>query len=66
MLYKYIDNGKGTLQELGPLLTSLTKQKTAFTQLAKQGVKDLEELTGLLRRLGVKLRVIRTKDMKEI
>ncbi|XP_017268281.1 eIF-2-alpha kinase GCN2 [Kryptolebias marmoratus] len=58
MLYKYIDNGKGTLQELNPLLTSLTKQKTAVTQLAKQGVKDLEELTLLLRRLGVKLRVV--------
>ncbi|XP_013886400.1 eukaryotic translation initiation factor 2-alpha kinase 4 [Austrofundulus limnaeus] len=57
-LYRYIDNGKGTLQELGPLLTSLTKQKTAVTQLAKQGAKDLEELTVLLRKLGVKLRVV--------
>lgn len=41
-----------------PLLTSLTKQKTAVTQLAKQGLKDLEELTVLLRRLRVKLMVI--------
>ncbi|KAF7201992.1 eIF-2-alpha kinase GCN2 isoform X1 [Nothobranchius furzeri] len=57
-LYKYIENGKGNLQELAPLLTSLTKQKTAVTQLAKQGVKDLEELSALLRRLGVKLRVV--------
>uniref|UniRef100_A0A4W6DWG7 Eukaryotic translation initiation factor 2 alpha kinase 4 n=1 Tax=Lates calcarifer TaxID=8187 RepID=A0A4W6DWG7_LATCA len=57
MLYKYIEQ-KGNLQDLAPLLTSLTKQKTAVTQLAKQGLKDLEELTVLLRRLGVKLQVV--------
>uniref|UniRef100_A0A3P9Q7R6 eIF-2-alpha kinase GCN2 n=1 Tax=Poecilia reticulata TaxID=8081 RepID=A0A3P9Q7R6_POERE len=56
-LYKYIEQ-KGSLQELAPLLTSLTKQKTAVTQLAKQGLKELEELTILLKRLGVKLRVV--------
>uniref|UniRef100_A0A3Q3NKE2 eIF-2-alpha kinase GCN2 n=1 Tax=Labrus bergylta TaxID=56723 RepID=A0A3Q3NKE2_9LABR len=56
-LYKYIEQ-KGDLQGLAPLLTSLTKQKTAVTQLAKQGLKDLEELTVLLRRLGVKLQVV--------
>nr|XP_046269330.1 eIF-2-alpha kinase GCN2 [Scatophagus argus] len=56
-LYKYIDL-KGDLQDLVPLLTSLTKQKTAVTQLAKQGLKDLEEVTMLLRRLGVKLQVV--------
>ncbi|XP_054469210.1 eIF-2-alpha kinase GCN2 [Anoplopoma fimbria] len=56
-LYKYIEQ-KGNLQDLAPLLTSLTKQKTAVTQLAKQGLKDLEELTLLLRRLGVKLQVV--------
>uniref|UniRef100_A0A674EFX9 non-specific serine/threonine protein kinase n=1 Tax=Salmo trutta TaxID=8032 RepID=A0A674EFX9_SALTR len=56
-LYKYIEQ-KGDLQDLVPLITSLTKQKTAVTQLAKQGIKDLEELTGLLRRLGVKLQVV--------
>ncbi|KAM3870802.1 eIF-2-alpha kinase GCN2 [Diretmus argenteus] len=56
-LYKYIEQ-KGDLQDLEPLLTSLTKQKTAVTQLAKQGLKDLEELTVLLRRLGVKLQVV--------
>ncbi|XP_049451917.1 eIF-2-alpha kinase GCN2 isoform X1 [Epinephelus fuscoguttatus] len=56
-LYKYIEQ-KGSLQDLAPLLTSLTKQKTAVTQLAKQGLKDLEELTVLLRRLGVKLQVV--------
>ncbi|CAJ1073779.1 eIF-2-alpha kinase GCN2 [Xyrichtys novacula] len=57
VLYKYIEQ-KGDLQDLVPLLTSLTKQKTAVTQLAKQGLKDLEELTVLLRRLGVKLQVV--------
>ncbi|XP_029349412.1 eIF-2-alpha kinase GCN2 [Echeneis naucrates] len=56
-LYKYIEQ-KGNLQDLMPLLTSLTKQKSAVTQLAKQGLKDLEELTLLLRRLGVKLQVV--------
>ncbi|KAI3367813.1 hypothetical protein L3Q82_026651 [Scortum barcoo] len=56
-LYKYIEQ-KGDLQDLAPLLTSLTKQKTAVTQLAKQGLKDLEELTVLLRRMGVKLQVV--------
>uniref|UniRef100_A0A7N6A528 non-specific serine/threonine protein kinase n=1 Tax=Anabas testudineus TaxID=64144 RepID=A0A7N6A528_ANATE len=56
-LYKYIEQ-KGNLQDLVPLLTSLTKQKTAVTQLAKQGLKDLEELTVLLRRLGVKMQVV--------
>lgn len=55
-LYKYIEQ-KGNLQELAPLLASLTKHKTAVTQLAKQGQKDLEELTGLLHKLGVKLQV---------
>ncbi|XP_034051262.1 eIF-2-alpha kinase GCN2 isoform X2 [Thalassophryne amazonica] len=57
MLYKYIEQ-KGELQDLVPLLTSLTKQKTAVTQLAKQGLKDLEEVTVLLRTLGVKLQVV--------
>ncbi|CAL8272326.1 unnamed protein product [Merluccius merluccius] len=56
-LYKYIEQ-KGDLASLAPLLDTLTKQKTAVTQLAKQGHKDLEELTSLLRRLGVKLQVV--------
>ncbi|XP_037602746.1 eIF-2-alpha kinase GCN2 [Sebastes umbrosus] len=56
-LFKYIEQ-KGSLQELAPMLTSLTKQKTAVTQLAKQGLKDLEELTVLLHKLGVKLQVV--------
>ncbi|KAJ8399100.1 hypothetical protein AAFF_G00414790 [Aldrovandia affinis] len=56
-LYKYIEQ-KGELHELNSLLTSLTEQKTAVAQLAKQGKKDLEELTGLLKDLGVKLQVV--------
>ncbi|XP_031435954.1 eIF-2-alpha kinase GCN2 [Clupea harengus] len=55
-LYKFIEQ-KGELKDLVPLLDSLTKQKTAVTQLAKQGLKELEELTSLLRKLGVKLQV---------
>lgn len=55
-LYKYIEQ-KGDLQELLPLLATLTKHKTAVSQHAKQGVKDLEEVTGLLNKLGVKLQV---------
>ncbi|XP_053488960.1 eIF-2-alpha kinase GCN2 isoform X2 [Ictalurus furcatus] len=57
-LYKFIEQ-KGELHELSPFINSLTKQKTAaVTQLAKQGLKDLEELTGLLKRLGVKIQVV--------
>lgn len=56
-LYKYIEQ-KGSLEELASVLSSLTKQKTAVTQLAKQALKDLEELTALLNQLGVKLQVV--------
>ncbi|XP_047466536.1 eIF-2-alpha kinase GCN2 [Mugil cephalus] len=56
-LYRYIEL-KGDLPELLPQLTPLTKQKTAVSQLAKQGLKDLEEITVLLHRLGVKLKVV--------
>ncbi|TNM95554.1 hypothetical protein fugu_016637 [Takifugu bimaculatus] len=56
-LYKYIEQ-KGELQDLLPLLTTLTKHKTAVSQHAKQGIKDLEEVTGLLNKLGVKLQVV--------
>ncbi|KAG7466333.1 hypothetical protein MATL_G00163870 [Megalops atlanticus] len=56
-LYKYIEQ-KGDLRELTPLINSLTKQKTAVTQLAKQGVKDLEELTSLLKKLAIRLQVV--------
>lgn len=55
-VYKYIEL-KGNLQDLVPQLTPLTKHKTAVTQLAKQGLKDLEEVTVHLCRLGVKLQV---------
>ncbi|XP_027029524.2 eIF-2-alpha kinase GCN2 isoform X2 [Tachysurus fulvidraco] len=58
VLYKFIEQ-KGELRELSPLINSLTKQKTAAVSLlAKQGFKDLEELTGLLKRLGVKIQVV--------
>ncbi|TSO67491.1 eIF-2-alpha kinase GCN2 [Bagarius yarrelli] len=58
MLYKFIEQ-KGDLRELSPLINTLTKQKTAaVSQLAKQGLKDLEELTSLLRKLGVKIQVV--------
>ncbi|XP_063039722.1 eIF-2-alpha kinase GCN2 isoform X2 [Engraulis encrasicolus] len=56
-LYKFIEQ-KGELRELVPLLEPLTKQKTAVTQLAKQAIKDLEELTSLLRKLAVKVQVM--------
>ncbi|XP_069049406.1 eIF-2-alpha kinase GCN2 isoform X1 [Lepisosteus oculatus] len=56
-LYKYIEQ-KGELRELNPLISNLTKQKTAVSQLTKQGVKDLEEVTELLKKLGVKLQVV--------
>ncbi|KAG2457539.1 E2AK4 kinase, partial [Polypterus senegalus] len=56
-LYKYIEQ-KGDLQELSPLINTLTKQKTAVSQLAKQGLKDLEELTGLLKKLGIKQQLL--------
>ncbi|XP_067098749.1 eIF-2-alpha kinase GCN2 isoform X2 [Osmerus mordax] len=56
-LYKYIEQ-KGDVQDLAPLLASLMGQKTAVTQLAKQGLRDLEDLTSLLRQLGVRLQVV--------
>lgn len=62
VLYKFIEQ-KGELRELSPLINSLSKQKTAaVTQLAKQGLKDLEELTGLLKKLGVKIQVLTEKQ----
>ncbi|KAJ8288896.1 hypothetical protein COCON_G00015550 [Conger conger] len=53
-LYEYIDL-KGDLRDLTPTISSLAKPKTAVSQLAKQGLKDLEELTSLLAKLGVKV-----------
>ncbi|XP_052437387.1 eIF-2-alpha kinase GCN2 isoform X1 [Carassius gibelio] len=57
-LYKFIEQ-KGDLQELLPLMNSLTKQKSsAVAQMAKQGQKDLEEVMSLLKKLAVKLQVV--------
>ncbi|XP_039525315.1 eIF-2-alpha kinase GCN2 isoform X2 [Pimephales promelas] len=57
-LYKFIEQ-KGSLQDLLPLLNSLTKQKSsAVAQMAKQGLKDLEEVLHLLNKLAVKLQVV--------
>ncbi|XP_071971670.1 eIF-2-alpha kinase GCN2 [Engystomops pustulosus] len=56
-LYKYIEQ-KGELQELGPMMSSLTKQKTAVAVLAKQGLKDLEEIIGLVKKMNIKLQVV--------
>uniref|UniRef100_A0A8C1UB93 Eukaryotic translation initiation factor 2 alpha kinase 4 n=1 Tax=Cyprinus carpio TaxID=7962 RepID=A0A8C1UB93_CYPCA len=57
-LYKFIEQ-KGDLQELLPLINSLTKQKSsAVAQMAKQGQKDLEEVMSLLKKLAVKLQVV--------
>ncbi|XP_010225484.1 PREDICTED: eukaryotic translation initiation factor 2-alpha kinase 4-like, partial [Tinamus guttatus] len=35
----------------------MIKQKTGVTQLLKHGMKDLEEIIGLLKQLGIKLQV---------
>ncbi|XP_064415795.1 eIF-2-alpha kinase GCN2 [Latimeria chalumnae] len=56
-LYKLIEQ-KGDLRDVSSTLNTLTKQKTAVTQLAKQGLRDLEEVTELLKKLGVKLQVV--------
>uniref|UniRef100_A0A673HCI1 eIF-2-alpha kinase GCN2 n=1 Tax=Sinocyclocheilus rhinocerous TaxID=307959 RepID=A0A673HCI1_9TELE len=57
-LFRFIEQ-KGDLQELLPLINSLTKQKSsAVAQMAKQGQKDLEEVMSLLKKLSVKLQVV--------
>ncbi|CAM4642116.1 unnamed protein product [Leuciscus chuanchicus] len=57
-LYKFIEQ-KGSLQDLLPLMNSLTKQKSsAVAQMARQGLKDLEEVLNLLKKLAVKLQVV--------
>uniref|UniRef100_G3TYN2 eIF-2-alpha kinase GCN2 n=1 Tax=Loxodonta africana TaxID=9785 RepID=G3TYN2_LOXAF len=56
-LYKFIEQ-KGDLQDLTPTINSLTKQKTGVAQLVKYGLKDLEEVVGLLKKLGIKLQVL--------
>lgn len=55
-LYKFIEQ-KGDLQDLMPTINSLIKQKTGVAQLVKYSLKDLEEVVGLLKKLGVKLQV---------
>ncbi|XP_036152843.1 eIF-2-alpha kinase GCN2 isoform X2 [Myotis myotis] len=55
-LYKFIEQ-KGDLQDLTPTINSLIKQKTGVAQLVKYGLKDLEEVVGLLKKLGIKLQV---------
>ncbi|XP_035966578.1 eIF-2-alpha kinase GCN2 isoform X1 [Halichoerus grypus] len=55
-LYKFIEQ-KGDLQDLTPAINSLIKQKTGVAQLVKYGLKDLEEIVGLLKKLGIKLQV---------
>ncbi|KAM4690200.1 eIF-2-alpha kinase GCN2 [Rhinophrynus dorsalis] len=56
-LYRFIEQ-KGELQDLEPMIASLTKQKSGVGVLAKQGLKDLEEVIGLVKRLGIKLQVV--------
>ncbi|KAM5241037.1 eIF-2-alpha kinase GCN2 isoform 2-T2 [Hipposideros larvatus] len=56
-LYKFIEQ-KGDLQDLTPTINSLIKQKTGIAQLVKYGLKDLEEVVGLLKKLGIKLQVL--------
>ncbi|ELW48177.1 Eukaryotic translation initiation factor 2-alpha kinase 4 [Tupaia chinensis] len=56
-LYKFIEQ-KGDLQDIMPTINSLIKQKTGVAQLVKYGLKDLEEVVGLLKKLGIKLQVL--------
>ncbi|XP_004712755.1 eIF-2-alpha kinase GCN2 [Echinops telfairi] len=56
-LYKFIEQ-KGDLQDLTPTINSLIKQKTGVAQLVKYGVKDLEDVVGLMKKLGIKLQVL--------
>lgn len=60
-LYKFIEQ-KGDLQDLTPAINSLIKQKTGVAQLVKYGLKDLEEIIGLLKKLGIKLQVWQLLD----
>ncbi|XP_066486754.1 eIF-2-alpha kinase GCN2 isoform X2 [Tiliqua scincoides] len=55
-LYKFIEQ-KGELQDLAALLNTLSKQKTGVAQLAKFGMKELEEAMGLLKKLGIKFQI---------
>nr|XP_025043322.1 eIF-2-alpha kinase GCN2 isoform X3 [Pelodiscus sinensis] len=55
-LYRFIEH-KGELNDVTPLINTMIKQKTGVTQLVKHGMKDLEEIMGLLKKLGIKLQV---------
>ncbi|TRY83546.1 hypothetical protein DNTS_016256 [Danionella cerebrum] len=53
------NNSKGSLQEVRPLLDCLGRQKSsAVAQMAKQGLKEMEELCSLLKKLSIKLQVL--------
>ncbi|XP_067895792.1 eIF-2-alpha kinase GCN2 isoform X2 [Heterodontus francisci] len=56
-LYKYIEN-KLDLEKLSTVLAPLMKGKLAVCQLAKQALKELEEVTKLLKKLDIKLQVV--------
>ncbi|XP_032882473.1 eIF-2-alpha kinase GCN2 isoform X2 [Amblyraja radiata] len=56
-LYKYID-AKLDIKELSSLLTPLMKGKSAVSQLAKQGLKDLQAVMEHLKQLHIKHQVV--------
>ncbi|XP_030069540.1 eIF-2-alpha kinase GCN2 [Microcaecilia unicolor] len=56
-LYRLLEQ-KGDIQDLSPMLNSLIRQKIGVSQLIKHGMKELEEVVNLLKRMGVKLQVI--------
>ncbi|NXP47980.1 E2AK4 kinase, partial [Heliornis fulica] len=55
-LYRFIEQ-KGEASNVFPFLNTMIKQKPGITQLLKHGMKDLEEVIGLLKQLGIKLQV---------
>ncbi|KAM6074579.1 eIF-2-alpha kinase GCN2 isoform 1-T1 [Chlamydotis macqueenii] len=55
-LYRFIEQ-KGEASNVFPFLNTMIKQKPGVTQLLKHGMKDLEEIIGLLKKLGIKLQV---------
>uniref|UniRef100_A0A8C4VIB6 non-specific serine/threonine protein kinase n=1 Tax=Falco tinnunculus TaxID=100819 RepID=A0A8C4VIB6_FALTI len=55
-LYRFIEQ-KGEASNVFAFLNTTIKQKPGVTQLLKHGMKDLEEIIGLLKQLGIKLQV---------
>ncbi|NXG12661.1 E2AK4 kinase, partial [Sakesphorus luctuosus] len=55
-LYRFIEQ-KGEASNVFPFLNTMIKQKPGVTQLLKHGMKDLEEVIGLLKQLGIKLQI---------